>query len=79
MMEGWAVALIAIACFLVGAVGAFFLTRYLFKKEMEKHPPIDENVIKAMYRSMGQTPSQARINQTMRAVKEAQKMSKNKK
>ena len=52
---------------------------YNFKKEMEKHPPIDENVIKAMYRSMGQTPSQARINQTMRAVKEAQKMSKNKK
>ena len=79
MMEGWAVALIAIACFLVGAVGAFFLARYLFKKEMEKHPPIDENVIKAMYRSMGRTPSQARINQTMRAVKEAQKMSKNKK
>ena len=44
----------------------------LIKREMKKNPPISEDMIKAMYRSMGVTPSQARLNQTMKAINEAQ-------
>ena len=40
--------------------------------EVKKNPPISEDMIKAMYRSMGVTPSQARLNQTMKAINEAQ-------
>jgi uncharacterized protein YneF (UPF0154 family) len=62
-----------IACILVGLVIGYFVCRKLFQKELQKNPPISEAMIKAMYRSMGVTPSQARINQTMKAMKDAQK------
>lgn len=63
---------ILLACIIVGVILGFFLARRFVKKELEKNPPFNEAMIKAMYRSMGRTPSQAQINQTMRAIKEAQ-------
>ncbi len=60
-----------IICLIGGAIGGFFLARYVVKKELKEHPLISEAQIKAMYRSMGRTPSQAQINQTMRAINEA--------
>lgn len=69
----WGFVLVVIACLLVGIVGGYFLSRKIFQTELKKNPPINRNMIKAMYRSMGQTPSEARINQTMRAIEEAQK------
>lgn len=69
----WGFVLIVIACLIVGIVIGYFASRKLFQVELKKNPPINRNMIKAMYRSMGQTPSEARINQTMRAIEEAQK------
>ncbi len=65
-----------IGCIVVGLVIGYFVCRKLFQSTLEKNPPINEDVIKAMYRSMGVTPSQSRINQTMKAVKDAQKKGK---
>jgi uncharacterized protein YneF (UPF0154 family) len=67
---------ILLGCIIVGIVIGYFITRKLFKSELEKNPPISEAMIKAMYRSMGVTPSQARVNQTMKAIKESQKSGK---
>lgn len=64
---GW-IGLIILA-FFVGAIGAFFLTRYLFKRQLEKNPPINEKMIRALYTSMGRKPSEADIQRTMNAVK----------
>lgn len=64
---GW-IGLIVLA-FFVGAIGAFFLTRYLFKRQLEKNPPINEKMIRALYTSMGRKPSEADIQRTMNAVK----------
>lgn len=69
----WGFVLAIIGVLIVGLVIGLFGARALFKKEIEKNPPITEAMIKAMYRSMGATPSQARVNQTMRAIKDAQK------
>ncbi|MDD7328256.1 MAG: YneF family protein [bacterium] len=33
-------------------------------------------MIRAMYRSMGRTPTEANVNQTMRAIQDAQKKSR---
>lgn len=67
----WAFVLIIIFCIIGGLVGGFFIARALVKKQLQENPPINEDMIKAMYRSMGQTPSQARVNQTMKAINDA--------
>jgi len=64
---GVAVGLI-IGAFILGAVGAFFLTRYLFKKQLEKNPPINEKMIRVMFAQMGRTPSEKQIREIMRNV-----------
>lgn len=69
----WGFVLSLIGCLLVGLVIGYFVSRKLFQSALKKNPPINRNMIKAMYRSMGQTPSEARVNQTMRAIEEAQK------
>ena len=50
----------------VGLVGGFFAARYYFKKEMQKNPPINEKMIRAMYLQMGRKPSEAQIKKIMR-------------
>jgi len=54
--------------FIAGAVCGFFLARYFMQKYMKKNPPINEQMIKAMMMSMGRTPSQKQINQTMKQM-----------
>ena len=67
MEVGVAVGLI-IGAFLVGAIAAFFVTRYLFKKQLEKNPPINEKMIRVMFAQMGRTPSEKQIREIMRNV-----------
>ncbi|HIU70828.1 MAG TPA: YneF family protein [Candidatus Enterosoma merdigallinarum] len=69
----WGFVLSLIACLIVGVVIGYFVSRKLFQTALKKNPPINRNMVKAMYRSMGQTPSEARVNQTMRAIEEAQR------
>ena len=57
-----------VGAFLVGAIGAFFLTRYLFKKQLQKNPPINEKMIRVMFAQMGRTPSEKQIREIMRNV-----------
>ena len=40
-----------------GLVGGFFGARALFKKQLQKNPPINEKMIRAMFMSMGRKPS----------------------
>lgn len=54
-------------------VGGFFGARWFFKRELEKNPPINENMIRAMYQSMGKKPSEADIKRTMNAIKRQQR------
>ncbi|MEG0283625.1 MAG: YneF family protein [Erysipelotrichales bacterium] len=58
---------IIISLIVGGAIG-FFLTRRQFKKELEKNPPVNEKMIRAMYMQMGRKPSEAQIKQTMKAM-----------
>lgn len=54
---------------IAGLVIGYFVTRYLFKKQLEKNPPINEKMIRAMYMSMGRKPSEAQIKAVMNSVK----------
>ena len=51
-----------------GAVAGFFLARYFLKKQIEKNPPINEKMIRAMFKSMGRSPSEKQVREIMRNV-----------
>ena len=56
---------------LVGAVIGFFVSRVVFKKYLEKNPPINENMIRAMMSQMGRKPSEKQVKQVMAAMNAA--------
>ena len=62
-----------VAALIGGLVAGFFLARWFFKKQLEKNPPINEGMIRALYQSVGRKPSEADIQRTMNAVKRQQR------
>jgi uncharacterized protein len=55
----------------VGGVAGFFIARWFFKRELEKNPPINEKMIRAMFTSMGRKPSEAQVRAVMASVKKS--------
>ena len=60
---------ISIGTLIVGLIAGFFIARALFKRQIQKNPPINEAMIRAMYMQMGRKPSEAQIRAVMNAVK----------
>ena len=52
----------------VGLVIGFFASRYVFKKNLKKNPPINEKMIRAMYMEMGRKPSETQIKRIMASI-----------
>ena len=65
-MEIWQIILLAVGCLIAGGVAGFFITRYIFQKQLKENPPVNEKMIRAMFRSMGRTPSEKQIREIMR-------------
>lgn len=65
-MEVWQIILLAVGTFILGSVAGFFITRYIFQKQLRENPPVNEKMIRAMFRSMGRTPSEKQIREIMR-------------
>ena len=68
-ISGGGIAGIIIGCLLAGLIAGFFLSRWFFKKELQKNPPINENMIRAMFMQMGRKPSEAQIRSVMNSMK----------
>ena len=64
---------ILVAAVIVSLIGGFFGARWYFKRQLEKNPPINEAMIRALYQSVGRKPSEADIQRTMNAVRRQQK------
>jgi hypothetical protein len=71
MIEWWLALIIGVVALLVGAVVGFFLARKYFKDYLEKNPPVNENMIRAMMTQMGRTPSEKQVRQVMISMKQA--------
>ena len=56
---------------LVGAVVGFIVSRKVFKRYLEKNPPVNENMIRAMMSQMGRKPSEKQVKQVMNAMNNA--------
>ena len=65
-MEIWQAILLAVGALIVGGIAGFFITRYIFQKQLKENPPVNEKMIRAMFRSMGRTPSEKQIREIMR-------------
>ena len=62
-----------IGVLILGLAVGFFVSRYVFKRQLQKNPPINEKMIRALYQSVGRKPSEADIQRTMAAVRRQQK------
>lgn len=60
--------LLIVVGLLIGAVIGFFIARNVTKKYMDKNPPINEEMIKALMMQMGRKPSQKQVNQMMKSM-----------
>ena len=60
---------LVLAGLVLGAITGFFLARWLFKRELQKNPPVNEQMIRAMFMEMGRKPSEAQIRKVMNSMK----------
>lgn len=67
-MEIWLAILLIVLALLGGAVGGFFIARWYFKKQLKENPPINEKMLKAMFKSMGRPASEKQIREIMKNV-----------
>lgn len=58
-----------IGVLILGLVVGFFVSRYVFKRQLQKNPPINEKMIRAMFQQMGRKPSEAQIRAVMNSMK----------
>lgn len=65
-MDWWQILLLAIGMLIVGGIAGFFIARYIFQKQIRENPPVNEKMIRAMFRSMGRTPSEKQVREIMR-------------
>lgn len=63
----------SIIFFILGVGLGIYLTRFIVKREFAKNPPISEEMIGAMLKSMGQPATQKRINSVMKSMRSAGK------
>ena len=57
----------------VGLVIGFFASRYFFKKQLQKNPPINEKMIRAMFMEMGRKPNETQIKRIMKSINDQYK------
>ncbi|NLZ15416.1 MAG: YneF family protein [Erysipelotrichaceae bacterium] len=69
-IEIWQLILYIVLALIAGGAAGFFITRYLFQKQIRENPPINEKMIRAMFKSMGRTASEKQIREVMRSMKE---------
>lgn len=67
----WQFIIIVLGVLLVTALVTFFIVRKLFTRQLEKNPPVNEAMIRAMMTQMGRTPSEKQVRAVMRSMNEA--------
>ncbi len=68
MIPWWVGLIIGIACLLVGFVVGFLVMRAIFTKQLKDNPPINRDMIRAMFMQMGRKPSEKDITRVMNSM-----------
>ncbi|MFV8400889.1 YneF family protein [Mycoplasma sp. 005V] len=53
------------------ALVTFFVTKRIFEKQLRENPPINEKMIRVMFKQMGRTASESQIRQIMKSMNDA--------
>ncbi|MFT8871253.1 MAG: YneF family protein [Sporolactobacillus sp.] len=64
----WLYILIGVVCLAAGVLLGFLLARKYMMDYLKKNPPINEQMLRIMMSQMGQSPSQKKLNQMMKAI-----------
>ena len=65
---GWESVLYLVLGIVGGLLAGYIIARAVFKKQLEKNPPINEKMIRAMFMQMGRKPSEAQIKQVIKSM-----------
>ena len=68
MMKVWIAIICMVVFLLIGLVVGFLVTKKIFEKQLKENPPINRNMIKALYSQMGRKPSEKDINRIMESM-----------
>ena len=68
MVKWFWLLIVGVSCLIVGFVIGFFVIRSVFTKQLEKNPPINRDMIRAMFMQMGRKPSEKDITRVMNSV-----------
>ena len=64
----WFAYLFIVLALILGAVLGFFISQRYFKRYLEKNPPINEKMVRAMMTQMGRKPSEKQVRQVMASM-----------
>lgn len=64
----WYAYLFIVLALIIGAILGFFLSQRYFKRYLEKNPPINEKMVRAMMTQMGRKPSEKQVRQVMASM-----------
>lgn len=59
---------IGIVCLVVGFAVGFLVIRAVFNKQLKDNPPINRNMIRAMFMQMGRKPSEKDITRVLESM-----------
>ncbi len=68
MVKWFWLLIVGVSCLIVGFVIGFFVIRSVFTKQLEKNPPINRDMIRAMFMQMGRKPSEKDITRVMNSM-----------
>ena len=69
-MPLWLQIVLPIVTLLIGLILGFVLAKRYFKNYLDKNPPINEQMVRAMMSQMGRTPSEKQVRQVMASMKQ---------
>ena len=65
----WAGLIIGIVVGIIaGAIIGFIIAKKIFERQVKANPPINANMIRALYTQMGRKPSEAQVRAIMSSV-----------
>ena len=68
MVKWFWLLIVGVSCLIVGFVIGFFVIRSVFTKQLERNPPINRDMIRAMFMQMGRKPSEKDITRVMNSM-----------
>ena len=68
MVKWFWLLIVGVSCLIVGFVIGFFVIRSVFTKQLEINPPINRDMIRAMFMQMGRKPSEKDITRVMNSM-----------